>query len=212
MAWRNYSRIQLKCGDTSTHLGVGLGVLKLWRLNEKNGVGIFGKLSMMKLQIIFLFTKLNTIVSTYNDCKENFERSEFKLCFASVSCKSYYFLWLSICSSLKWDDMADTPNLPSFSTLPFVTLLCVLGDWIQGLHQQTPWLMILIGFAQWGAGRNRGWQGCFLPRQAPSSTAVSPLFLDIGYPAVTSPWFSVASHGRIHYSLLWFPLLLPMAL
>lgn len=119
-----------------------------------------------------------------------------------MTCKSYYFLWLSICSSLKWDNMADTPNLPSFSTLPFVTLFCVLGDWIQGLHQQTLWLMILIGVTQWGAGGKQREAGYFLPRQPPSSTAVPPLFLDVGYPAVTSPWFSVASHCRIHYSLL----------
>lgn len=142
----------------------------------------------------------------YNDCKENCERSEFKFCFASVTYKSYYFLWLSICSSLKWDTVADAPDLPSFSTLPYILdLLCVLGGWIQGLHAQTLWLRVLVGFTKWGAGRKQRLAGWLLPsKAAPSSTAVSPLFLDISYPAVTPPWFAVASHCRTYYSLVSF--------
>ena len=89
------------------------------------------------------------------------------------------------------------------STLPFFTLLSVLGGWINRFQGSWFWL----GLANGELAGDRGWKaGYFLPVQAPSSTVVSPLFnasfLDFSHLAVTSPWFSVASSPRVHYCLL----------
>lgn len=133
------------------------------------------------------------------------ERSEFKFYFASVAHKMYFF-WLSISSSLKWENVL---ILPIFSSSFLPSILCWVQEaeymnCINRFHGSECWLS---SANEEPAGDRVGGLGIsfhcrlHLPQQFLPGL-VNALFLGLGHRAITVHWFPVASCPRMLYLLV----------
>lgn len=140
--------------------------------------------------------------------QKELERSEFKFSFASVTHKMYFF-WLSISSSVKWENVLILPIFSSsFPPSPPFSILCWVQEaeymnCINRFHGSEFWLGSaneeLAGDRVGGLGISfhcrLHLQQQFLP------VLVNALFLGLGHWAITVHWFPVVSSPRVLY--LW---------